>query len=611
MVSDWPDAHATCRPVPLSAVEIDGYLGRYVEQNLDSVMAALDSPLARGFEAVAAGKAPPPETDRLAADSDLYKWLEGACYVYARTRDRRLREAVDRIAALIPACQQPDGYINTQVPPYERFDPSIRHELYLAGHFCEAAVAHHRATGATELLSAATRWVDYLIGEHAAGHPYFSTSALMEHSEYEIAFARLARETGEAKYLDFAIALATELCSVGPTIADIRDGGALHAVRVGYLLAGLAELYLGTGRADLAQHLEGLWAELAETRMYVTGGMGSHGEHFSKTPYDLPHTQDDPNRTMGETCSSVAMILFSWRVHSMTGGSRCFDVIETILYNHLLGALSLDGLGCFYYNPLRVLGDQSGRTDHWHTPATTRCMLPQLNRTACCMPNFWRFLGALPEYLFSADDDGVFVNLYTDSRLTHTLPDGRDVQLAVQTRYPHDGRVTVRVQGDASAHFKLRLRIPRWCTAAEASWPGRETTPVDNDRYLEIARQWSPGDTVALDLPMPPRLIPPDPRIEANRGQVVFAKGPVLFCLEADADVPLDAVRVDVAADNIGKRVTEKWQPDLLGGITTLHLPGLINAEPVDLTLIPWSVRANRSDDSRWIIYLPTAGSSQ
>ena len=468
-------------------------------------------------------------------------------------------------------------------------------------------MAHRRATGSDELIEAACRWVDYLIGEHEAGNPYYTTSALMEHSEYEIAFLRLYRETGEQKYLDFTITLALELCTVGPTVAEIKDGGALHAVRVGYLLAGMADLYLETGREDLAKHLEDLWTELVETRMYITGGMASHGEHFSKIPFDLPHTQDDPHRTMGETCSSIALILFTWRIHAMTSQSRCFDVIETILYNHLLGALSLDGLGCFYYNPMRMVGDMSEKSDHWHTPATGRCMLPKLNRTSCCMPNFWRFLGALPEYLFSADDEGVFVNLYTTSRMSHTLPDGREVKLSVETRYPHDGDVRIRFEGETPAHFKLRLRIPEWCTAPTAAWPGRDEAPVEHGQYLLIDRLWTKGDVAELSLPMPPRLILPDQRVEANRDQVVFAKGPVLFCLETDAEFPLDDVRMYVTADQVDRRVDEVFHPDLLGGIWTLHMPAWVDTQPVELTLIPWAVRANRQPDSRWIIFLPQA----
>ena len=192
-----------------------------------------------------------------------------------------------------------------------------------------------------------------------------------------------------------------------------------------------------TGSEEMLRHLPGLWDELVDTRMYVTGAIGSHGEQISQEPYDLPHTRDNPNRSMGETCASVAMIMFSWRMHAITGDSRYFDVIENTLFNHYLGAIALNGLGTFYYNPMRVVGDQSKKTDHWHRPATARCMLPEVNRTSCCMPNCWRFLGALPEYIFSYDEKGLLVNLYTSASVRHVLTDGREIDLSVDTQYPH------------------------------------------------------------------------------------------------------------------------------------------------------------------------------
>jgi len=38
-----------------------------------------------------------------------------------------------------------------------------------------------------------------------------------------------------------------------------------------------------------------------------------------------------------------------------------------------------------------------------------------------------------------------------------------------------------------------------------------------------------------------------------------------------------------------------------------LHVPGLVDGKAVDLKLVPWSVRANRSANSRWLIFLPLA----
>lgn len=301
-------------------------------------------------------------------------------------------------------------------------------------------------------------------------------------------------------------------------------------------------------------------------------------------------------------------MMFTWRMHAITGESRRFDVIENTLYNHFFGAIAPNGLGHFYYNPMRVVGDQSRRSGHFHRPATARCMLPEINRTTCCMPNCWRFLGALPEYIFSHDEDGLFVNLYTTSEVCHSLPDGRQISLSVKTGYPHRGDVRIRFDGSQPAKFQLRLRIPGWCDKATSSWPGQEKRRVEGGKYLVIDRMWTRDDAVELVFDMPVRMIRSDPRVQANAGQVVFARGPLLFCLEKeDVDFPAEDARVALAARDPVSQIRAEWRPGLLGGIHALHVPGMVAGKRVALTLVPWYARANRSRDSRWGIYLPLA----
>ncbi len=613
VAADWSLENAMCQPVPLNKTDVSGYLGKRIERNLESVMLGLESPIPAGFEAAAEGKEPPPfsakKTGRLAADSDVYKWLEGACYVFVRTEDKALKKEINRIVDLIIKCQDDDGYINGQLKQKKRWDPSIRHDLYIAGHLFEAATAHYRATGEKRLIDAACRWADYLIDEHNKGNEYYTTSALKEHSEYELGLLRLYRATGEKKYLDFSITLTKELCKVGPKVEDIKAGGGLHAVRVGYLLSGMADLYLETSSEEMVRYLEDLWDELVQTRMYVTGAIGSSGEHLAKVPYILPHTRKGNNdRSLGETCASVAMIMFSWRMHAIDPQSRYFDVIENILYNHYLGAIALNGKGTFYYNPMAMVGDLNNKTDHWHKPACTRCMLPEINRTSCCISNAWRFFGALPEYLYSYDDKGLFVNLYSSSKTNPTLSDGREIDLSVETKYPHDGEVTVRFDGKKTTSFKLRLRIPGWCKSATAKLPGEKDKQVDPGKYLVIDRTWKNGDTVELQFEMPVRVIESDPQVTANAGQIVFARGPVLFCLEKeDVDFPVELATVAIDLKDVEKQVKVQWHGNLLDGIHILTVLGEAHNRKVKLKLVPWSVRANRSEDSRWIIFLPLA----
>jgi len=617
-VADWPGDRAVCRPVPMAHVEVSGFLGARIDRNLDSVLKGLDSPIPKGFEARAKGEDLPEECNRLAADSDLYKWLEGACYVYARTKNQELRKEVDRIADLILKCQKEDGYINTQVPPKERFDLKVNHDLYIAGHFFEASVAHYRATGERRLLDAACRWADYLIGEYEKHNPYYRRVGEKEHSEYELGFLRLARATGKKEYVDFAITLA-KMCRLGPNVADVRAGGGLHAVRVGYLLAGCSDLFLETGREDLFRYVPGLWDEIANTRLYVTGGMGAR-EYISRKPYELPQCTDERDRDIAETCGSVAMMMFSWRMHSISGKSRCFDAIENILYNHYLGAIAADNLGTFYYNPLRVVGDQSGDTDAGG-PKTTRTMLPEMHRTACCITNSWRFFGALPEYVFSYDEKGLYINLYTSSRVRQELPNGAKVALAIETEYPCDGKIAVRFEGEKPAEFSLHLRIPVWCFRAKASCAGVDRQVVGGGDYLTLERKWQPGDEVELVLDMPVRMVFSDPRIEANSGQVALARGPLVYCLEnVDNDFPVEQACLSLRPEDIEDRVQVEWKEDVLGGLNMLHVPGTIApteqqkenmqpyftpGQPVRLTLVPFYARANRGSDNRWVTLLP------
>ncbi len=622
-VSDWPRSRATCAPIPMGNVSTQGFLGGRVDMNLNSLLAGVESPIPKGFEGRVTGGELDPACNRLAADSDLYKWIEGASYVYARTGNARLKRALDRIVTNVVACQEPDGYINTQVPPGSRFDPKIKHDLYIAGHFFEAAVAHHRATGELTLLDAARRWGEYLVKEYEADNPYFKDIGKGDHPEYEIGLLRLYRETGQKEFLRLSLALTRELSELGSGLTDVRAGRGLHAVRVGYLLAGCADLYLETGAHDLLVHLPGLWQEITTTRLYVTGGMGVD-ENIPERPFVLPQSLESHSaRDVAETCASVALMMFSWRLHSITGESRIFDVIENTLYNHYLGALDLDNMGNFYYNPLRVLGDQTGMTDHGG-PRTQRTRLPRIHSTTCCITNAWRFFGALPEYLYSADDRGVYVNLYETGSATYTLADGVTLTLRVETHYPYDGHVRILVESDTNVPTLVRLRIPAWCTHAEVSVNDDSVSDAHPTpgTYLTLKRAWRPGDRIDLSMAMPVRMLHSDPRILDNAGQVAFARGPLVYALEqVDHSFPLEEARVHLHQEALDRLAAVEWQPELLGGINLIKLPGLRRVrqqrgpayselgkyEPVQLTFIPFYVRANRAPQTAWTVMVPLA----
>jgi len=624
-VGDWPNSISRLCPIPLTRIKVGGFLGRRVNKNITSLLAGLKSPIPRAFEALAAGETPGEGNIRPAADSELYKWIEGAAYATVYNGSQELACELDRIVRLVVAQQKPDGYINTQVPPLERLDMRTQHhlyDLYIAGHFFEAAVAHFRATGQRVLLDSACRWADWFIAQYEAGHPYFAKSGEMEHPEVELALIRLYRVTGIKRYFDFAVAL-TNMSKVSEKVAELRCGAKkLHVVRCGYLLTARAELYLETGKQEFLEHLEALWNELISTRLYITGGIG-YIENIPQLPYDLPQTIHNPHMPymdIAETCASVAIMMFTWRMHAILGKSRCFDMIETTLYNHFLGALSLDNLGIFYYNPLKLIGNQVGRTDHGGS-RYYRTRLPQIHSPACCISNVWRFLAAVPEYLFSVDEKGFFVNLYTSSTIEHLLPNGVFVKLVINTEYPHNGKITIRVFCDQPSSFLLRLRVPGWCMQASLTVSEEEEKQLEGGSYVTIERTWKNEDTVKLVFEMPVRMLFSLPEVQSNTGCVAFARGPLVYCLEQeDTEIPIEQIHIPLHPDEVS-RVQVRWRSDILGGVNILHIPVVVSPAPQNKTssyfeakglfsptnvpFIPFYARANRSRSSGWTTLIP------
>lgn len=71
-------------------------------------------------------------------DSDVAKWIEGACYLLMDSYDAEIDAAVKELVQMIRGAQQPDGYLNihyTVVEPGKRFT-NLRdmHELYVTIH---------------------------------------------------------------------------------------------------------------------------------------------------------------------------------------------------------------------------------------------------------------------------------------------------------------------------------------------------------------------------------------------------------------------------------------------------------------------------------------------
>jgi uncharacterized protein len=556
-------------PLPLPAVSLSGgFWGERQELNRAAIIPHGVSWVTRldwlGNLEKAAGKEKYEHRGREFADSEIYKLIEAMSWEHARSGGTELDEVLEAFIDKLAEAQDPDGYLHTlfgrpwQQPRYSDF--KWGHELYCFGHLIQAAVANHRATGATKLLDVARKLADHVCTMFGPG----GLDKVCGHAEIEVALVELFRVTDERRYLDQAKTFIERrgtgtlpLFEFGQAYwqddMPVRAATVLrgHAVRALYLAAGAVDVAVETNDTELLDALKLQWRNTVARRTYITGGMGSHhmdeayGEDFV-----LP-----PDRSYCETCAGVASVMFSWRLLLATGDPQYADLIERTLFNIVATSPSADGKSFFYANTLHqrstageaplnedgvcIRGGSSGR-EAWF-------------EVSCCPPNVARTLASLSSYVATTDADGVQIHQYMAGRIRAELCPGVLV-LDVETGYPTTGNIKITVAEAPDSPVSISLRIPGWAKGAtlDAGEGARPAAPGTTT----VTKAFRPGQEITLKLPMEPRFSWPDDRIDAVRGCVAVERGPEVFALES-VDLPagweLSDAHIDTTA-GIGEK---------------------------------------------------------
>jgi len=135
--------------------------------------------------------------------------------------------------------------------------------------------------------------------------------------------------------------------------------------------------------------------------------------------------------------------------------------------------------------------------------------------------------------------------------------------------------------------------------------------------YLRVSCE--DGATVRLTLPMTPRLVRADQRVDAVRGCVAVERGPLVYCVE-QADLPagtlVEQLRLDPSANILEERGTDDITPvrlrlsaiasPLEANLYQPYDPASVAGTPVTVTAIPYHVWANRGPGAMRV-WLPLA----
>jgi len=569
-------------------------------------------------------------------DTDVYKTIEGASYVLQTYPDKKLTQYIDSVLDIVAAAQEPDGYlytartINPEHPHHwagkKRWEVEeiLSHELYNLGHMVDAACAHYQATGSDKFLNIAKRYADCVIKE--VGARPGQACVVPGHQIAEMALARLYVLTGEKKYLDEAKFLLDYRGKTGrkdvysqsdkPVVEQTEAWG--HAVRAGYMYAGMADVAALTGDQDYLKAIDAIYQNIVSKKYYITGGVGARhqGEAFG-ADYELPNLT-----AYNETCAAISMVYLFHRMFLLHGDAQYIDCMERTLYNGVISGMSVDGGRFFYPNPLSSDGkygfnfDNSAERQPWFG-------------CACCPSNLCRFIPSFPGYMYAVKGRDLYVNLFAGNTANIQV-EGKDVQLEQQTNYPWDGDITITVRKSKAKAFNMMVRVPGWV----------DRTPVPSDLYrfsddvlgtysvkvngeaikaeltkgyLNINRQWKKGDVVTIHFDMPVRTVKANRHVVDDRGRIAVERGPLVYCAEGADNQDFNLFdflmprqpRFTVVDREVKGALTFPVKAITVGGqVVEADGQGMASVKPATLTMIPYYAWNHRGP-GRMEVWMP------
>lgn len=537
-------------------------------------------------------------------DSDVAKWIEGAAYILMSEERPELEKIIDEAVDNIVKNADENGYFNSHYLVTEkdkRFTNRDCHELYCAGHLIEGAIAYYNATGKDKFLKAMCRYADYI--EKVFVKDKSASFVTPGHPELELALVKLYEATGEERYFKLAEFFIDKhgcddadaaICGRAIYNQDdmpIKDRSTAdgHAVRAMYLMSGAADVAALRGDEELKNACRRVFDNVVNKRMYITGGIGStyRGEAFT-VDYDLP------NKTAyAETCASIALAMFAGRMQKIDVDSRYADTVERAVYNGVLSGISMGGTEFFYENPLGIDLDFHEVDKSWNDkrrmPITERV---KLFDCSCCPPNLVRFIPSIADYMYTYDENTVYVHQFADS---DAEIDGD--KLSQNTAYPENGSVKISYSGKK----RVAVRIPGWCKSFKVS---AEYVLKNGYAYINGASEF----TVEFDMPI--SYVRANKHVHENAGRIAVMRGPVVYCAEGvDNGKDLANVRIDIHGESaveaskfllpqIKMTAYRDKESDLL------YEAAGEDYDEAPLTLIPYYAFANRGETDMQVWFL-------
>ncbi len=459
------------------------------------------------------GNIPGPGWSHFLPASNEARLLGGAYNFLLWEEDEELRAIGEKIMNDITARMREDGYFN-YYPEAESFDDDISPLSERKNYdrvFWTRSMLYAANAGNKQGLVNARRMYDWL--ENSPQHLSHMVKGTNSTNTYPgiplMANSEVSKDTDMLtvqKYFDQDYLLKT-----------LKDENSLAVV--GYpghqphcyallIIEALADQYRATGEKKYLDALMGGYEIWRKYYIHI-GGTAAICEVDGPYPPGSYYITTGHN---GETCSSVFWCLINMRLMQLFPGEEKYaKELEESLFNAIAACRTAQDGWTRYH--VRFHGEKEwGR--NWNN---------------CCEVAATMFIPTIPSYIYSADEEGVFVNLFIASQYK-----GSNMDITMNTEFPYSGKVQLVISPKEKVQKVLRIRIPQWQTdEVSIKINGKEELKAKAGSYAVINRIWNEGDKVEFEFDLSPRLIkytgfdqPKD-----NSDRYVMLCGPMMMAL--------------------------------------------------------------------------------
>lgn len=481
------------------------------------------------------------------------KLMRGGAATWAYTQNPALYHTLEEAVKQLLSAQEPCGRFSSysREAEFQGWDLWGRKYVLLGLEYFHSICGDDALRG--RILSAMIRHGDYILShigpagqgkrdirETSTHWEGLNSSSLLE------PVVLLYNLTGKSRFLDFARYIVEQggIRSANifqMALEDQLDPWQYPVTKAYEMMScfeGLLEYSRAAGVPKWGQAAVNFARRVMASDITVIGSAGTTHELFDHSR----RGQVDPafDGIMQETCVTVTWMKLCGQLLRYTGDPAFGDELERSAYNALPGAVNTGKvardprsphgwLPFDSYSPLRA-----GRRGQ----AVGGCKeMADGTIYGCCAAIGAAGTGLLPFYALYRSREGAAVNLYLPGRGELATPGGQALAVHIETRYPVEQEVRLRLELERPETFCLDLRIPGWCRSPRASVNGEELTAGTG--WLRLRRQWADGDTLLLTFPMELTLTRSDQLGEEVRGLPLFGvlrRGPVVMARDASLD---------------------------------------------------------------------------